>query len=134
MATLAGIITDSSDLANPNVVKVVVDRKGDALYFSRSPIPFPFDAVMRVQREGNGGGQAKPFLRHVGLYAFRKPFLEKVVRFPLGELEKLERLEQLRVLENGYNIRVVETSGFSMGVDTLEDVKKVEAWLLGKEK
>ena len=108
------------DFTNPNVVKVVVDKQGLALYFSRSLIPYP-----RVDED------AKVY-EHIGLYVYRKEFLTKISKLPQSYLEKIELLEQLRVLENGYKIIVVETqsenavmAGFS--VDTPEDLVKVES-------
>jgi 3-deoxy-manno-octulosonate cytidylyltransferase (CMP-KDO synthetase) len=116
MATLARPITDPSELDNPNVVKVVTDRTGHALYFSRYPIPFV--------REG----RAERF-KHIGLYVYRRDFLLAYPGLPRGPLEEAERLEQLRALENGYKIRVVETDYDSCGVDTPEDLARAAARL-----
>jgi 3-deoxy-manno-octulosonate cytidylyltransferase (CMP-KDO synthetase) len=108
-------------LADPNRVKVVLDRQGHALYFSRSAIPH--------SREGG----ATRLWQHVGLYAYRRPFLLEYVAFPIGELERSEALEQLRVLEQGHRIRCAVVEGWeSVPVDTPEDVARVEAALAGR--
>jgi 3-deoxy-manno-octulosonate cytidylyltransferase (CMP-KDO synthetase) len=90
---------------------VVVDRDGNALYFSRSPVPFVRQA----------GGEPAAYFKHIGLYVYRRDFLLGYPDLPVGELERAERLEQLRALENGFRIRVVETEYESIGVDTPED-------------
>lgn len=106
-----------ADIANPNAVKVVTDRNGRALYFSRAAIPF--------DRDG-----AKPrYFKHLGLYAYRKPALDRFVSLPESALEKSERLEQLRFLENGIPIFARETPYDSVGVDTEEDLQRVIAIL-----
>lgn len=101
------------DVPNPNAVKVVADRDGRALYFSRATIPFDRDGV-RPQ-----------YYKHLGLYAYRKPALDRFVKLPESSLEKSERLEQLRFLENGIPIFVAETPFDSVGVDTEEDLQRV---------
>jgi len=111
MGTLARRIDNPEDLNNPNVVKVVTDLSGNALYFSRSLIPF-----LR--------GDGRHF-KHIGLYVYRRDFLLGYSGLPVGPLERAERLEQLRALENGYKIRVVETDYDSIGVDTPEDYQRV---------
>ena len=113
MATLKKRIANSRDLQDPNVVKVVTDLAGNAIYFSRSLIPFP--------RDGAGG----PYFKHVGLYVYRRQFLLDYARLPAGPLEQAEKLEQLRALENGYTIRVLETDYEAIGVDTPEDLERV---------
>ena len=122
MATLAHPMAALSEaVQDPNVVKVVCDKEGFALYFSRFPIPFDRDRVV-------GGGC--PFLRHVGLYAYRADFLQAVTRLPPSVLERCEQLEQLRVLEHGHRIRVVITHDtIPGGVDTPQDVQRVRALL-----
>lgn len=115
MGTLARRINAPEQLTNPNVVKVVIGQTGNALYFSRSQIPFVRD-----------GGGATTFYKHLGIYAFRRDFLLKFVQLPASELEKTEKLEQVRALENGYAIRVWITPHDSIGVDRPEDVKLVE--------
>lgn len=119
MATACHPITDERDLHDPNLVKVVFDANGRALYFSRSPIP-----CIRDRQEG----QPLPpcYWGHIGLYAYRRDFLLKYAKMPPTPLEKLEKLEQLRVLENGYPIAVVKTQYRGIGVDTPEDLKRVE--------
>src|SRR6266853_641072 len=114
MATLAKRIEDPSEIANPNVVKVVSNLSGDAIYFSRCPIPY--------MREGSA-----VHYKHIGIYAYRRDFLLAYSGLPVGPLERVERLEQLRALENGYRIRVVETEYESLGVDTPEDLERVAA-------
>jgi len=107
------------DVPNPNAVKVVTDSNGRALYFSRATIPHDRD-------------RTEPrYFKHLGLYAYRKPALDRFVTFPESSLEKAERLEQLRFLENGISIYVAETTYDSIGVDTEEDFQRVIA-MLGK--
>ncbi len=101
------------DVANPNAVKVVIDLGGRALYFSRAAIPFDRD------------GSRPRYFKHLGLYAYRKPALDRFVTLPESALEKSERLEQLRFLENGISIHVGETPHDSVGVDTEEDLQRV---------
>ena len=113
MSTLKKRIEFAPEIDNPNVVKVVTDAAGDAIYFSRCPIPYVRD-----------GGSACYF-KHVGLYAYRRDFLLAYSGLPVGPLERAEKLEQLRALENGYRIRVVETEYESLGVDTPEDLERV---------
>jgi 3-deoxy-manno-octulosonate cytidylyltransferase (CMP-KDO synthetase) len=122
MATLKKRIEDGSEITNPNVVKVVTDRSGDAIYFSRCPIPYHRDQGSGVRDQGPGAG---PYFKHVGLYVYRRDFLLAYPELPVGPLEQAERLEQLRALENGYHIRVVETEYESLGVDTPEDLERV---------
>ncbi|MEO5355273.1 MAG: 3-deoxy-manno-octulosonate cytidylyltransferase [Magnetococcus sp. XQGC-1] len=120
MATVAHPFCDPDEVRDPNVVKVVCDRRGFALYFSRLPIPFDRDDQ----------GLAGLRLRHVGLYAYRSDFLQTFSRLPPTELEQRERLEQLRALEHGYAIRVVPVeSGVAVGVDTPDDAERVRALL-----
>jgi len=111
MSTLRRAVADHAEYMNPNVVKVVVDRHGDALYFSRSPVPH-FRAP----------GQA---FTHVGLYAYRRDFLLEIAGLSPTPLEIAESLEQLRVLEHGFRIRTVATEFDSIGVDTPEDLERV---------
>ncbi len=121
MATLCEPLDDSRAAGDPNIVKVVCDREGRALYFSRSPIPhlrFP------EAREGVA------WRRHVGIYAYRDRFLGEFATWTPGILERLEGLEQLRALERGRTIRVLEARGRYLGVDTPEDVVAVERALL----
>lgn len=120
MVTAACPSHDPGDRRDPNCVKVVLARNGDALYFSRAGIPYP--AVP-------GADAAAPFLRHQGVYGYRRDFLESFVRWEPSPLERTERLEQLRALENGARIRVIVTARASLGVDVPEDVARVEAAL-----
>jgi 3-deoxy-manno-octulosonate cytidylyltransferase (CMP-KDO synthetase) len=116
MGTLKKEIEDPREIADPNVVKVVTDRAGNALYFSRSPIPHVRQA---------GGSRPMAYYKHIGLYAYRRQFLLGYSGLPAGPLEQAERLEQLRALENGHSIRVVETEYESIGVDTPADLQRV---------
>jgi len=115
MGTLIKIISNKNELHDPNVVKVVIDSKSNALYFSRALIPF--------QREPQGDVS---YYKHFGIYAFRKNFLFVFKDLPKSNLERIEKLEQLRVIDNGYKIKTVLTDMESMGVDTPEDLKIVE--------
>jgi len=119
MSTVCVALLDRSDYANPNVVKVVKDRAGRALYFSRSPIP-------HVRGRDSGSG---PF-KHLGLYGYRRTFLLKFAALPQTPLEQVESLEQLRALEHGYRIHTVETKYDSIGVDTPEDLERVRRQML----
>jgi 3-deoxy-manno-octulosonate cytidylyltransferase (CMP-KDO synthetase) len=103
----------AEDIANPNAVKVVADKNGRSLYFSRSTVPYDRD------------GSHPKYFKHLGIYAYRKPFLDKFVAMPESSLERAERLEQLRFLENGIPIYVAETAYDSIGVDTEEDFQRV---------
>lgn len=113
LASLMREIKDSKDIENPNNVKVIVDQKGFALYFSRSVIPYP--------REVNVGVR---YMQHIGIYAFRKEALLDFYRLPMLALEASEKLEQLRYLEYGKRIRMVETEHVGIGIDTPEDLEK----------
>ena len=126
MATLAAPFKRAVDFSNPNQVKVVISQTGRALYFSRSPMPFSRDLGLTV---GDAWVAANPCFKHLGLYAYRADFLEKFVALPPGRLEQIEKLEQLRALENGYPIAIGVTVDPTIGVDTLEDAKKFEALL-----
>jgi 3-deoxy-manno-octulosonate cytidylyltransferase (CMP-KDO synthetase) len=126
MATLAAPFRRAVDFQNPNQVKVVIRRDGRALLFSRSPLPFARDQAGVV---GDGWVAANPCYRHLGLYAYQAELLEKFSSLPPGRYEQLEKLEQLRVLENGYDIMVGLTEDPTIGVDTPEDAKKFEEWL-----
>ena len=137
MTTLCRATGNASDIASPHVVKVVVDNRGDALYFSRAPIPF---------RRDDGPAQAGPYVhpsgrdsssdvesgfsrtgvyKHIGLYGFRRDFLLTFAALPRTPLEQAESLEQLRALEHGYRIRTVSTRYESIEVDTPEDLERV---------
>ena len=120
VATLAVPIERPADIMDPNIVKVVLDFEGNALYFSRAPIPWV---------RGDGVPVRSHHMKHLGLYVFRKSALAEFATFPRGELEQLEQLEQLRWLENGYKIRVAETTYDSVSVDVAEDIARVEKLL-----
>jgi 3-deoxy-manno-octulosonate cytidylyltransferase (CMP-KDO synthetase) len=124
MATLATPFSTAADFANPNQVKVVVRNDGRALTFSRSALPYARDVAGAVD---DAWVKANPCFRHLGLYAYRADLLERFASLPLGRYERIEKLEQLRVLENGYDIAVGFTRDPTIGVDTPEDAVKFEA-------
>ena len=121
MGTLGNSLDEASDPQNPNVVKVLVDQRGFALYFSRAPVPYRRDA----------GAPGATVLRHVGLYVYRRDFLLRLASLPRTPLERVESLEQLRALEHGYRIKVVETAYQSLSVDTPEDLDHVRRLAAG---
>ena len=133
MSTTCENIQSIDDLMNGNIVKVVTNDEGYAVYFSRSPIPYPRDAALKH------GGPDKAlhdepellsiFRKHTGLYAYRREFLLKFTAMPQTRLERIEMLEQLRALENGAKIRVVKVDEPSIGVDTVEDLRSVRTML-----
>jgi 3-deoxy-manno-octulosonate cytidylyltransferase (CMP-KDO synthetase) len=123
MSTAATMIKQPAEYENPNVVKVVVSAAGRALYFSRRTIPYLREAASRSASEQLAGF---PFLKHLGIYGYRRETLLKLVQFPVSSLENAEKLEQLRALENGIQIAVVKVDYDSVGVDTPEDAAKVE--------
>lgn len=118
MATVIRKIKDMHDLIDPNVVKAVKDKNNFALYFSRSTIPH--------LRSSLAASQTLSFYKHLGLYAYSKEFLFTFTNLPVGELERSEKLEQLRALEHGYRIKLIETGLDTIGVDTPEDLEKVK--------
>ena len=126
MSTAATPIKNLSEYDNPHVVKVVVNATGRALYFSRRTIPYLREAA---NRPGNEQLAAFRFLKHLGIYAYRRETLLRLVKFPVSPLENAEKLEQLRALENGVGIAVVKVAYDSIGVDAPEDVARVEAIL-----
>ena len=123
MATAATPVKNPAEYDNPNVVKVVVNAVGRALYFSRRTIPY-----LREAASGSVSEQlaAFPFLKHLGIYGYRRETLLRLVKFPVSPLENSEKLEQLRALENGIPMAVVKVDYDSVGVDVPEDVKRVE--------
>jgi 3-deoxy-manno-octulosonate cytidylyltransferase (CMP-KDO synthetase) len=131
MSTLKKRIEDPREIADPNVVKVVANHAGDAIYFSRSPIPYQRErGSLNPPNNPQGGPLNNPqdpaaYFKHIGLYVYQRDFLLNYSLLPVGPLERAERLEQLRALENGYSIRVVETEYESFGVDTPEDLERV---------
>ncbi len=126
MSTAATLINHPDEYSNPNVVKVVVSAAGRALYFSRRTIPYLRDAASGSVSEQLA---AFPFLKHLGIYGYRRETLLRLVRFPVSPLERAEKLEQLRALENGIPIAVVKVQYDSVGVDVPADVKRVERLL-----
>ena len=134
----AGIVTTCEpiesleQLLNFNLVKVVIDENGDAVYFSRSPIPFPSDAAKRHGGVPEGALEAEPdlfkiFRKHTGLYVYRRDVLMEFTSWPPAKLEMIEALEQLRALAHGVKIKVVEACSSSIGVDTAEDLELLKA-------
>nr|MBC8436567.1 3-deoxy-manno-octulosonate cytidylyltransferase [Candidatus Omnitrophota bacterium] len=123
MATVMRKISEPDVVNDPNVVKVVVDKNNFALYFSRAPIPF---------LAANSNNSNPVYYKHIGLYAYTKDFLFIYKNLPISDLEKTESLEQLRVLEEGYRIKVIETEYDTVGVDTPQDLEKVKEHLLDK--
>jgi 3-deoxy-manno-octulosonate cytidylyltransferase (CMP-KDO synthetase) len=120
MATVKKKIEEESEISSPNVVKVVCDKEGFALYFSRFAIPYYRADTPRI------------YYKHLGIYAYTKKFLHSFKSLPFSYLEDAEKLEQLRVLSAGYKIKVIETELNSYGVDTAEDLQKIEALLRKK--
>lgn len=129
MATLAAPVTDVETLLDPNAVKLVRADNGDALYFSRAPVPWPRDAFATDSTRLPDGDA---WLRHIGIYGYRVGFLQRFAAMPAGRLERVESLEQLRVLEAGHRIAVTLTpEPFPPGVDTPADLARAEARLAG---
>ena len=137
MATVIKKITHRRELINPNVVKVVVDKDGYALYFSRSPIPYVrgenklhsiFDVHYWFQAH-SFTPETQDYYKHLGIYAYTKDFLFTYTNLPKSKLETMEKLEQLRALESGYKIKTIETEYDTVGVDTPEDLKFAEKLL-----
>jgi len=126
MSTAATPIRNPAEYDNPNVVKVVVNAAGRALYFSRRTIPYLREAASRSANEQLA---AFPFLKHLGIYGYRRETLLRLVKFPMSPLEQAEKLEQLRALENGIQIAVVKVDYDSVGVDVPDDVVRVEQLL-----
>ena len=124
MATPVKRVSSGEALFNPNLARVVVDKNGNALYFTRAVIPFNRD-----EDEKDRWQHYFDYLQHIGIYAYRKDFLLKFARLPEGNLEKIEKLEQLRVLEHGFPIRTVMTDYDSMSVDTPEDLVKLNNYI-----
>ncbi len=121
MATAATLITDENQIHDPSVVKALFNRHGQALYFSRSTIPHI--------REPEGDSSEGVYWRHIGIYAYRRDYLLKLVAEPPCALENLEKLEQLRALDMGCRMKIIQTQDFGIGVDTPSDVAKAEALL-----
>lgn len=124
MSTLKKKIQVAEEIKDTNVVKVITNHKDDAIYFSRLPIPYC----------RNGNCEKQVYYRHIGLYGYRKEFLEIFVNLPKSTLENVEMLEQLRAIENGYKIRVLETENDSIGIDVPEQIPLIEDILRKEEK
>lgn len=124
ISTAAAAITEVAEWENPNIVKVVVNAAGQALYFSRRAIPYVRDAATGLEQLA-----AFPFLKHLGIYGYRRETLLRLVGYPVSPLERAEKLEQLRALENGIALAVVRVAYDSVGVDLPADVKRVEQLL-----
>lgn len=122
MSSAMSKINNVKDLQNSNVVKVVVDSQNNALFFSRSMLPFPRD--VKEISIANEVLEKYQFFRHIGIYGYRKEFLLHYVNMEQSPLEKIEKLEQLRALENGFKIKMIETDSSLMGIDTLEDYEE----------
>lgn len=124
IATVATLIKTAADIMDPNVVKTVLDFDNNGIYFSRAPIPWVRDTTSKIQVR---------HLKHLGLYVFQRDALLEYPTLPQGELERIEQLEQLRWLENGYHIRVAESAYEGIAVDTPADVAKVEEALRARQ-
>ena len=134
IATTSEAITEVTDeLLNPNVVKVVTSAAGHAIYFSRSPMPFPREATLKYGSSEKAFEQEPAlitlFRKHTGLYVYRREYLLRFTQMPPSLLEQIEMLEQLRAIENGDRIRVVEVAETSIGVDTADDLERVRILL-----
>ena len=134
IATTCEPIGSLWELLNGNVVKVVIGDRGHALHFSRSPMPWPREASLRYGGDPNQAIEEEPellsnFRKHTGLYVYRREYLLEFTKMPQTRLEQFEMLEQLRALENGAKIRVVEVDETSIGVDTAEDLERVRSIL-----
>jgi len=127
IATPVKRIRNTQELADPNLVRVARDKNGFALYFTRSVIPY-----IRDKKSHEDWLKQHIFFRHVGIYAYRSAFLQLLTSLPESSLEKAERLEQLRVLENGYKILTIETEYESLSVDTPEDLEKINEFIRTK--
>ena len=137
MATTWEPVESSADVVNPDLVKVVADDHGTAIYFSRSPIPYPRD---EVRAHGsieaalvNDPSLLATFRKHTGLYVYRREVLLNFAQWPPSELERVESLEQLRALEHGVKIKVIKASTSSIGVDTMEDLERVRRLVSSSE-
>lgn len=128
IGTLVKRITEPAEIANQNVVKAVFSREGFALYFSRSPIPYHRD-LWRDITACEARGHASTVYKHIGIYGYRRDALLRLTALEPTQLEETEKLEQLRALEHGFRIKVQETSLESIGVDTPQDLERVERWL-----
>lgn len=128
IATIAKKTTDVNEILSPNVVKVVTDSEGFALYFSRAPIPYHRDDWSSLERIKQST-EVREVFKHIGMYGFRKEELMRFTQLPKSRLEIVEKLEQLRALDAGMKIKVGETMHDTLGIDTAEDLRKAEEWL-----
>lgn len=130
-------IVDAADVLNPDVVKIVIDEKDRAIYFSRSPVPYPRDAVRKhgsiEAALRNEPSLLAGFRKHTGLYVYRRNVLLEFANWPQSALERAESLEQLRALGNGVTIKAIEASSASIGVDTADDLKRVRTLVQNQE-
>lgn len=138
MSTTYEPMRSVEDLFNPNIVKIVVGESGNAVYFSRSPVPYPRDAAQRHGGDLVSALRKEPellarFHKHTGLYVYRREYLIEFTKLPQTDVERIEMLEQLRALENGARILAVESYSRSIGVDTADDLKLVRAILEDEE-
>lgn len=117
-------IKKPEDLVNPSLARVIIDKQSDAIYFTRAVIPYNRD-----EQKVEEWYKKHKYYKHIGIYAYRKNFLFKLTRLPEGELEKIEKLEQLRIIENGYKIRTVLTDYQSLSVDTDEDLRNINTYI-----
>ncbi len=136
MATTCEPIHSAGDILSPDVVKLITDENGFALYFSRSPIPFPREAVRKYGTLADALREEPDLIavyrKHTGLYVYRRNFLLDYTEFKQTNLEKTELLEQLRALENGVKIKVVEAAQSSIGVDTAEDYERIKEFFTSR--
>ncbi|MBF0521056.1 MAG: 3-deoxy-manno-octulosonate cytidylyltransferase [Nitrospirae bacterium] len=132
MGTLKKKITTPCEIFDPNIVKVVTDSEGFALYFSRSTIPYlrdVFDGISTLNSMDAIDSSGIHYFKHIGIYGYKKEVLIRLSELPESQLERAEKLEQLRALTNGYKIKVAETGFDTIAVDRPEDIGKVERWL-----
>ncbi len=129
VGTLIKKIEDPKEIADPNIVKVVFDKEGYALYFSRAPIPFNRDEWKSLSEIRNSKFEFRIFYKHIGIYSYRREVLIELAKMEPSRLEQIEKLEQLRALENGIKIKIKETFFETYGVDTPEDMERVEKCL-----
>ena len=129
IGTLAKRIEDPEEIIDPNIVKVVFDKEGFAIYFSRAPIPFHRDEWKSLSEIRNSKFEIRNLYKHIGIYSYRREVLLSLANMQPTELEKTEKLEQLRALENGMKIKVKETFFETYGVDTPKDIERIERCL-----
>jgi 3-deoxy-manno-octulosonate cytidylyltransferase (CMP-KDO synthetase) len=128
IGTLVKAIERPEEIADPNVVKAVFDHDGFALYFSRAPVPYHRDAWKDLSASGIPRSPFKVY-KHIGIYSYRRDILLRLTGMKPSALEEIEKLEQLRAIENGIKIKVKETSWETAGIDTPRDLERVERWL-----